>query len=141
MIDDDFESVFRKMMEQFMDAFGGMPEGGMTIKSWNGSIVNEPFDGKIESNDEPEVEQIDLGDSVLVLIESRNPIETPKVRVSGSEIFVQLHPEKEEINLDVGFKIDIEKSDVSYRNGVLEISAVKIESENNVSNDGYLRIN
>jgi len=126
MIDDDFESVFRKMIEQFMEAFGGMPEGNMTIRSWNGSIVNEPLDAQIESDRiEPLVEKIDLGDSVLILIEGPTDTETPIVKVSGSSIIVQFGAESKEINVDVGFQIDFEKSNVSHRNGVLEITAVK----------------
>ena len=140
MIDDDFESVFRRMMEQFMEAFGNMPEDGLFIKSWNGSIVNEPMNSQIKVNNEPQVEKIDLGDSVLILIESRDSMETPTVRVSGSEIFVQLTPEKEEISIDAGFLIDVEKSKLSYRNGIVEISAVKVEDKRIGSNEGFLRI-
>ena len=141
MIDDDFESVFRKIIEQFMEAFGGIPEGSMEIKSWNGSMVNEPLDSQIEpKNDEPIVEKIDLGDSVLILIEWQNEHETPTVRVSGSIVTIQLSPERKEINVDVGFLIDQEKSNVSHRNGVLEISLAKTEGENTGANDGFLKI-
>ena len=141
MIDDDFESVFRKMIEQFMEAFGGMPEGNMTIRSWNGSIVNEPLDAQIESDRiEPLVEKIDLGDSVLILIEGPTDTETPIVKVSGSSIIVQFGAESKEINVDVGFQIDFEKSNVSHRNGVLEITAVKTEDGRKNSSDGFLKI-
>ena len=141
MIDDDFETVFRKMMEQFMEAFGGMPEGSMTFRSWNGSIVNEPLDEKVEpTSDEPFVETIDLGDSVLILIEGQNNFENPSVKVAGSTIVVQSGPESTEINIEVGFPIDLEKSNVSHRNGVIEISAVKNDSEDTGENDGFLKI-
>ena len=141
MIDDDFETVFRKMMEQFMEAFGGMPEGSMTFRSWNGSIVNEPLDKKVEpTSDEPLVEKIDLGDSVLILIEGQNNFENPSVKVAGSTIVVQSGSESTEINIEVGFPIDLEKSNVSHRNGVIEISAVKNDSEDTGENDGFLKI-
>ena len=141
MIDDDFETVFRKMMEQFMEAFGGMPEGSMTFRSWNGSIVNEPLDEKVEpTSDEPFVETIDLGDSVLILIEGQNNFEKPSVKVAGSTIVVQSGSESTEINIEVGFPIDLEKSNVSHRNGVIEISAVKNDSEDTGENDGFLKI-
>ncbi|MHA1963807.1 MAG: hypothetical protein ACW97G_04410 [Candidatus Thorarchaeota archaeon] len=141
MIDDDFESVFRRMIEHFMEAFGGMPEGNMTIRSWNGSMVNEPLDRQVEPmREEPLVEKIDLGESVLILIEWQTESETPSVKVSGSTIVVQLGPERKEISVDVGFQIDLEKSNVSHRNGVIEISAVKTESDSTSSNDGFLKI-
>ena len=141
MIDDDFESVFRKMIEQFMEAFGGMPEGSMTIRSWNGSTVNEPLETQIEpESDQPLVEKIDLGDSMLILVEWQNNHETPTIRVSGSTVIIQLGSENEEINVDVGFHVDKEKSNVSHRNGVLEISVTKTESEDIDSDDGFLKI-
>ena len=141
MIDDDFESVFRKMMEQFMEAFGGIPEGNMTFRSWNGSMVNEPLDSQVEpTRDEPLVEKIDLGDSVLILIEGQTDIENTPVKVSGTTIIVQLGSERKEVVVDVGFQVDLEKSNVSHRNGVMEISAVKTESEDTGSNDGVLKI-
>ena len=141
MIDDDFESVFRKMIEQFMESFGGIPEGNMTIRSWNGSIVNEPLDRKVEPKSvEPLVEKIDLGESVLILIEGQNDHENLSVKVSGPSIVVQIGPERTEINVEVGFPIDLEKSNVSHRNGVIEISAVKTESEDTGGNDGFLKI-
>ncbi len=141
MIDDDFETVFRKMIEQFMEAFGGMSEGSMTFRSWNGSMVNEPLDSQVEPKmNEPIVEMIDLGESVLILIEDPNDSENPSVKVTGSTIVVQYGPDRKDINVDVGFQIDLEKSNVSHRNGVIEISAVKTESEDTSGNDGFLKI-
>jgi HSP20 family molecular chaperone IbpA len=141
MIDDDFESVFRKMIEHFMGSFGGIPEGNMTLRSWNGSSVNEPLDRNIESkSDEPVVEKIDLGESVLILIDGQNDTENPSVEVSGSTIVVQLGPARKEINIEVGFQIDLEKSNVSHRNGVIEITVAKNDSEDTASNDGFLEI-
>jgi len=141
MIDDDFESVFREMIEHFMKSFGALPEGNMRLRSWNGSIVNEPLDEQVESmSDEPLVEKIDLGDSVLILIQGQNDIENPFVKVSGSTVVVQLGPERKEINVEVGFQIDLEKSNVSHRNGVIEITVVKSGSEDIGKNDGFLKI-
>ncbi|NHI88418.1 MAG: hypothetical protein EAX87_02775, partial [Candidatus Thorarchaeota archaeon] len=118
MIDDDFESVFRKMIEHFMETFGEMPEGNMNVRVWNGSIVNEPIDAQIEHNDDtPLVEKIDLEEGALILIEWRDDIDSPSVRISGSMVFAQGAPEKKEIRVDVGFLIDIDRSKVSHRNG------------------------
>ncbi|MFW9788703.1 MAG: hypothetical protein ACFFE2_06635 [Candidatus Thorarchaeota archaeon] len=139
MIDDDFESVFRKMIEQFMEAFGG--EGNFTIRSWNDSLVNGPLETRVTpKSDEPLVEKIDLGNSVLIVVEWQDEIEVPAVKVSGSSIKVQYGTEAKELIIEVGFKIDLSKSNVSHRNGVTEITAVKIESENSGSSDGYLKI-
>jgi HSP20 family molecular chaperone IbpA len=42
------------------------------------------------------------------------------------------------ITLEPGFPIDLEKSNASYRNGVIEITAVK--AENHHESDGYLKV-
>lgn len=141
MIDDDFESVFRKMLEHFMETFGEMPEGGTNFRVWNGSIVNEPLEAQIEHiDDAPLVEKIDLGEGALILIEWRDDIDQPSVRISGSTVFAQAAPDKREISVDVGFLIDIDKSKVSHRNGITEISVVKAEGLGAGKRDGVLSI-
>jgi len=60
----------------------------------------------------------------------------PEVRVNGEEIIVD--PENYDIHLHPGFNVDQEKSTVSYRNGIIEIIAVKSESTN--VSEGILRI-
>ncbi len=140
MIDDDFESVVRRMLEQFMETFDAFPEGNVTIRSWTGSFGNEPLEPEIEpKSDEPIVEKIDLGDSVIFLIQGHfDPSVEPKVKVDGENITVKLGHETQDINLEPGFPIDLEKSNISYRNGVLEIVAIR--AENHDESDGYLKI-
>jgi hypothetical protein len=141
MIDDDFESVFKRMIKDLLETFGEVPDGSVSIRSWNGSIVSDPLEQQIEpNNDDPIIETIDLGESSLILIELQNETETPSVRVTGSNIIVQPGPERKEITVDVGFQIDLEKSNVSHRNGVIEISVAKAINEGNGSNDGFLKI-
>lgn len=139
MIDDDFESVVRKFLEQFMESFGGMPEGSFSIRSWEDSTVNGPLEQNIErQNDEPQVEKIDLGDSVLFLIQRQFDSNfEPEVKVDGEEITVKTDSGKD-IILQPGFIVDREKSTVSYRNGVIEITVVK--TDNPITSEGHLRI-
>ncbi|MFW9768507.1 MAG: hypothetical protein ACFFEM_06770 [Candidatus Thorarchaeota archaeon] len=140
MIDDDFESVFRKMMEQFREAFGQLPEGNGTFRSWSGSFVNDPLEQNIEQhNDEAHVEEIDLGNSVMFLVQGQFSSDfVPKVKVNGEEIIVKIGSNKQDIHLHPGFNVDQEMSTVSYRNGVIEITAVR--SEEQETSEGYLRI-
>jgi hypothetical protein len=141
MIDDDFESVFRKMIEHFMETFGEMPEGNMNVRVWNDSIVNEPIDAQIEHDDDsPIVEKIDLEEGALILIEWRDDVNSPSVRVSDSTIFAQASPDKKEISVDVGFLIDTDRSKVSHRNGITEISVAKTDRVVKGKTDGFLNI-
>ncbi|MFW9974856.1 MAG: hypothetical protein ACFFDQ_06310 [Candidatus Thorarchaeota archaeon] len=140
MIDDDVESEFKRMIEQFMKAFG-IPEGSMTIRSWNGSNVYQSPETEIQPvNEEPNVEKIDLGESTLILIDGLHDTDTPTVKVSGSKIIVQISPDRKEIDIEVGFQIDLKKSIVTNRNGVLEISAIKAENIKIKENSGFLKI-
>ncbi len=140
MIDDDVESEFRRMIEQFMKAFG-IPEGSMRVQSWTGSNIFESAETEIEPmSDEPIVEKIDLGESALILVDGLHDTDTPTVKVSESKIIVQLSPDRKEIDIEVGFQIDLEKSNVTYRNGVLEISAIKNENIKSKENSGFLKI-
>jgi hypothetical protein len=140
MIDDDFESVFRKVLERFSEAFESLPEGSGVIRSWSGSFVNEPLEQNIEQHsDEPQIEKIDLGDSVLFLIQGHfDSTYEPEVKVEGEKITVKSGPEMQDIHLNLEFMVDREKSTVSYRNGVIEITVVKTESLD--ATEGYLRI-
>ena len=140
MIDDDFEAVFRRMMEQFREAFGNLPEGSFTIRSWDGSIVDRPLEPTIEQrSDEPQVEKIDLGDSVLFVIQGHFGSDfEPEVKVIGEELIVRVGLDTPDIHLHPRFNVDRERSTVSYRNGVIEITVVK--SENPEANEGLLRI-
>ncbi|MHA3962811.1 MAG: hypothetical protein AM325_004650 [Candidatus Thorarchaeota archaeon SMTZ1-45] len=140
MIDDDFESVFKRMIEELMGTFG-MPMDNIRLRSWNDSFVDEPPEVQIDSmSDEPLVEKIDLGDGVLIVIDGLNDLEDPKVKVAESTIFVQPGLGKKEVTIEVGFPIDLEKSTASHRNGVIEITAVKANSNIKNISDGFLRI-
>ncbi len=123
-----------------MEAFGVFPEGNGTIRLYTGSFVNEPLETEIEpKSDESFVEEIDLGDSVLFLIQGHidNTVE-PIVKVDVQKITVTLGLDKPNITLEPGFPVDLEKSNASYRNGVVEIHAVKAEKHH--ESDGYLKI-
>jgi HSP20 family molecular chaperone IbpA len=141
MIDDDFESVFRRMIDQFMESFGAMPKGSIRVRSWNDSFVDETPKTQIDPmSDEPLVEKIDLEDGDLIVIDRLNDVEDFKVKVAESKIFVQHSPDRKEITIEVGFPIDLEKSTASYRNGVLEITAIKANTNVKNISDGFLRI-
>jgi hypothetical protein len=141
MIDDDFESVFRKMIEHFMESFGEMPEGNVNFRVWNGSIVNEPIDAQIEHDDDsPFVEKIDLEEGALILIDWRDNVDSPSVRISGTTVFAQAAFDKKEISVDVGFLIDLDRSKVSHRNGITEISVAKTDRLAKGKTDGFLNV-
>jgi hypothetical protein len=60
------------------------------------------------------------------------------VKVNGENITVKLDNETQSMNLEPGFLIDLEKSNISNRNGVIEI--VVFRAENQEENRGYLKL-
>jgi hypothetical protein len=60
------------------------------------------------------------------------------VKVDGENITVKLDNETQSMNLEPGFLIDLEKSNISNRNGVIEI--VVFRAENQEESRGYLKL-
>ena len=127
MTDDDFESVFRKMIEHFMGSMGLSPEGEISVRTW----TNMPPDRMSRVDDTPvddgmQAEEIDLGESYIILIDSKGSPNPPVISIEGHTIRVAF--EELEQTFTTGFDIDIETSTASYRNGILELILQKNKS-------------
>ncbi|MFW9847399.1 MAG: hypothetical protein ACFFD6_11665, partial [Candidatus Thorarchaeota archaeon] len=68
MIDDDeFQKIFRRMIEQFFGTFGMQPGGSGVDKMWETPIDDRSPEMNLELEDvSPKVERIDLEDAVLL---------------------------------------------------------------------------
>ena len=141
MIDDEFESVFKRLFESLMNSMGPMPEGETTIRYWTNSRMNNPGLVSIPGTEvvnEPEAEIIDLDDRVLFLIEVGFEDELIDVKVEDRTLKIFNQVEGKETEFDLDFDVDIEESRTSCRNGILEIELKKIEDVE-YPNEGYLR--
>ncbi|TFH02023.1 MAG: hypothetical protein E4H14_18000 [Candidatus Thorarchaeota archaeon] len=140
MIDDEFESVFRRMFEHLMKSMGPISEGKGTVSYWNGSLIENPDVGNISpSSTEPEAEVIDLEDRILFLVELEIDSTLVDVKVEDRILKILDQTEGNEIDFDLDFDIDIDNSRVSLRNGILEIELKKAIGDVN-SKIGYLKI-
>ena len=140
MIDDDFESVFRRMFEHLMKSMGPISDGEGTISYWSGSTFGTPeVGGMSPPGDEAHAEVIDLEDKVLFLVEMENDGTLVDVKVEERTLRINDQIDGNEIAFDLDFDADIDNSRVSFRNGILEI-----ELKKNISNEGptegYLRM-
>ncbi|MFQ5834253.1 MAG: hypothetical protein ACE5H4_16230 [Candidatus Thorarchaeota archaeon] len=128
MIDDDeFQKIFRKMMEQFFGTFGmpngGNRGGGFWDKSTEGSEGRE-----IDLTKQgPHVERFDLDDKVILVIDGCSINLEPTVKVSGNRATVTFGSSAIGLEYETPFKIDADKSAVSCRNGVAEVKLEKAE--------------
>ena len=123
MIDDEFETVFRKMIENLMGAMGGMTDGNTTVRYWTSS--NFGFPSPVEetpgNDEEPDAEIIELDDRVLVILNLESAGFVPSVKVEGKSLIVTNEIEDKETVLNLDFPVDIDNSKASYRNGIIEI--------------------
>jgi HSP20 family molecular chaperone IbpA len=117
------------MFERFFkDAFGPDFNGaGMMQYGFQPSRIKEEAEVDVSKGREILVEKIDLGDSILVIMEGYSDIDELTVEVIEKTIAVDNGLEKEFVEIPV--LVDIEKSGYSFRNGILEIRLQKIVDE------------
>jgi HSP20 family molecular chaperone IbpA len=137
--DDDFESVFRKMIEHLMGPMGFSPEGELTVRTWtNRNPGGIPVTDEMPTHSNTHAEEIDLGDSYLILIENNGSAVAPQVDVEERTVSVKL--EDEEQKFTMSFDIDIANSAASFRNGILEIVLRKTEDGNAEEKIGTIHV-
>ena len=78
-----------------------------------------------ESNSTPQIEKIDLGDTLLVMIDNLPDDASPTGRIVGRELRVILDDYSNEIPINLPFAIDGDKSSLYFQNGIVEITLVK----------------
>jgi HSP20 family molecular chaperone IbpA len=141
MIDDDFESAIRRMFESIMGSLNTFPEGSESFSFFSGSTVNgSKNEIDLSEEREPEIEQIDLEDQMLILVEIGFTDGEYSVRVDDRNLIITYGLENKEKRVTLDFDVDFEKSKVTSRNGVMEISLVKSKKDDSGLRSGYLKI-
>lgn len=126
MIDDDeFQKIFRRMIEQFFGTFGMQPGGSGVDRMWD--TPSDEMDAfQLEMPDEgPRVERIDLEDSVILVMDECLMKEEFQVSVRGQIVTLSYPPTNLFQQFETPFYIDANRSCVSCRNGVAEIRLEK----------------
>ena len=133
MIDDDFDKMVRHMFERFFkDTLGSNSNSaGMIRFGFQPSKVEEDTDIDLTKEKDILLEKIDLGDSLLLIMEGYSNAEDITVEVLQKTIVVDNGSDKEYV--EIPYLVDVEKSGYSFRNGILEIRLEKLDSENNVT--------
>ncbi len=128
MIDDDeFEKIFRKMMEQLFGTFG-MPNGGSRTRGFWDESREGSEEREIDLTKQgPHVERFDLDDKVILVIDGCSIDFEPTVKVSGNRVTVTFGSSETGLEYETPFKIDADRSVVSCRNGVAEVKLEKAE--------------
>ena len=140
MIDDEFETVFRRLFESLMNSMGQMTDGETAVRYWTSSGLGGPGMTDIpKTENKIQAEVIDLEDRVLFLVEIGPEDEIIDVKVEGRSLCVFNQVDGDETIFDLDFDVDIEDSRTSYRNGMLEIELKKAEDQDG-PREGYLKI-
>ncbi|TFG33345.1 hypothetical protein EU527_08265 [Candidatus Thorarchaeota archaeon] len=140
MIDDEFETVFRRMIEHLMGAMGEIPDGNTTIRYWTSSNFGFPnaIEETPDKNEETDAEVIQLDDKVLVIINLGTAGFVPSVRVEEKNLIITNEIEDKETILNLDFLVDVENSHASYRNGILEVELKEVKDGSDVITEGEL---
>jgi HSP20 family molecular chaperone IbpA len=130
MIDDNFDEMVRHMFERFFnETFGrNSNTAGIIRFGFLPPKVEEEPNIDLDKGKNILVEKIDLGDSLLLILDGYSSIDDINVEVIEKTIVVNNGLDKEYI--DIPNLVDVETSGYSFRNGILEIRLVKIDSEN-----------
>jgi len=143
LIDDDFESVFRRLLESLRGSLGAFPEGTRSFGYVTGSMFDDADEeGSIPSDAEPDIERIDLEDEVLFIVNiGHSDADEYSVKVEGKTLRIIHEIDGKEKRVDLDFDVDITHSHASLRNGVLEITLKIAERSGSDNREGYLMIN
>ena len=119
------------MFERFFKATLGPNSNaaGIFQYGFQPSKVEEETDIDLAKGNDILLEKIDLGDSLLLIMEGYSNAEDIIVEVLEKTVVVDNGSDKEYV--DIPYLVDVEKSGYSFRNGILEIRLEKIDSENN----------
>ena len=80
-----------------------------------------------------QIEKIDLGEKMLVLIEDVPQTTTPIAKITGRELRIRIEDTQEDILLDLPFAVDVDQSSVFSQNGIIEITLAKSSDIENSS--------
>jgi hypothetical protein len=139
LIDDDFESVFRRIFESLISSMGSFPEGSTTYSYNTGSMYNDfENDDALQEKKDSDVERIDLEDEVLFLVNIGYEDREPSVRVDVGSMTITPGTLNQPIKVDLDFEVDVANSYMSSRNGVLEISLKVAEKGSSGAREGFL---
>ena len=133
MIEDDFDKMFRRMMEQLFGAFGSPERGrsqfGFRTFSPLNELKQQGMKQEQHERDLPRVERFDFGDHYVGVVDGFACEDNLEIIVKGKRMHLkQGGPIGKTLDLEIPFVVDSEKSMVSHRNGITEITLYPEES-------------
>ncbi|RDE12005.1 MAG: hypothetical protein C4K49_10960 [Candidatus Thorarchaeota archaeon] len=130
MFGDDFFSAVDRLIDELM-------RGTAMRQGWNDPIGESVQDVSADEENQPHVdtspddaELIDMGDSLLVVVNCPMGVEAPTARVQGRQLIIRPSVNDErDIKLELPYTIDVKNSRMSSRNGVIEIRLPRFKAD------------
>ncbi len=126
MIDDDFDKIVRNMFEQFFGrSLRIKPEdSGMHIEIDRSGMI---FPNNANQTKEF-VDTVEYDNQVMVIVETIDRIEDPEAHISDGLLRLRLNPQTTRtVNVELPAVVDLNGSEMSYSNGVIEIRLAKTD--------------
>lgn len=143
MIEDEFDRMFREIVERFFGNSFGLGDNGVfqiRVHATNTpEMESNQVRPRVREERKASVEKIELGDKMLVIIDGFAYQKAPSVLVKGKKMRILSEEEEgKEITVELPFEVDIERSTGSFRNGTIEVELFK--TENSKTDDEYRSI-
>ena len=136
MIDDDFDNIVRNMFEKFFgNSFRLNPQDSRIHIEFNPNGSVSPI---AESDNGVFIDTMEYENEILVVVESKAEIDRPEAKITDGHIEMKVNSgSTKTINIEIPSAVDIEKSEMSFTNGVVEIRLVKTKGK---QEEGILRV-
>ncbi len=124
MIDDNFDEIVRNIFEQF---FGGAFRQNPHIHI-SGTMQNDNVTRGAERAESRNVfvDVIEYEDDIIVVVDTREHIENPEARIMEGILELWLNPSvTRPIRIELPTTVDIDKSELSVTNAIIEIRLAK----------------
>jgi len=142
MIDDDFMRIVDQLFSRMMSDMLG-------ISRWDSSGIES--DAHIEDSEEQSVEfakdkdendgeMIDLGDSILVVVDNMPDTARPRAVIENKVLTIRIKTGHErEIRFELPYSVSVKRSNMSVKNGVMELHLPKLSNdEEEIDSDGII---
>lgn len=138
MIDDEFEQMFRQLIEQFFGrSFGIGGNNSFQMRMSTSPDMNVPrFENEELRDKKAEIEKIEFEDRLVVIVDNFAFNHPPAIYTDGMTLIVKSIDERE-ITIELPYAIDVEQSNMSFRNGVVEIVLFRTEKLRTKESDEF----
>ncbi len=132
MIDDDFDKMMRRMLEEI---FGKTIPMGPNEARMRFRISRTDNESVIETREEDlRVEKIELDDRIIIVVDGLTNDLEPIAEIEGRQLKLKFNSRQHnDLVEELPYPIDSEKSSMSFNHGIIELELVEADNEDTSS--------